>query len=306
MISQLRRSWEKNWPELHCALRAGMPSFVTSARPREHGTCIPVFCYHIIDPERFGSDLAFLTRNGYTTLDADELLAHMEGEQVAPPRSVVLTIDDGMLDLYTEAYPLLREYDATAVAFIAPGLHERSGAEEDDARRLCSWTEIEEMHLSTHVDFQSHTLEHRSVSRWPQPCGIRDPRGWLTLPLMSPMTLEHDLKAARTLLRERLQKEAVHLAFPQYEGTSAAVRAALVNGYRGLWWGTLAGRRGNDIGDPLAQIVRVSGEFLRRLPGEGRVSLTSILQQRALSRRPRSTPAQTHAVPAPSQMAGQP
>jgi peptidoglycan/xylan/chitin deacetylase (PgdA/CDA1 family) len=290
MIPRLRRAWEKNWPELHCTLRGGMPDFVTSRKPREPGACIPVFCYHLVDAEEFGRDLEFLERNGYSTLDADQLADHMEGEEPAPPRSVVLTIDDGMRNLYTHAFPLLRQFDQKAVAFIAPGLHRgRPG-------RLCSWVEIEEMHLSGLVDFQSHTLEHRFIPRWPAPCGIRDEHGWIPLKRSSPLMLRADLTAARQLLNRQLRKKTLHLALPQYGGTQEAARIAKASGYRAVWWGMLSGRPGNALGDPLMQIVRLNAQFVRRLPGQGRISLASILQQRVLRR----APLQPSSLPAPS------
>jgi peptidoglycan/xylan/chitin deacetylase (PgdA/CDA1 family) len=231
MIPRLRRACQKNWHDFYCTLRGGMPRFVTSRKPVAPGSCIPVFCYHIVDVEELRQDLAFLTRNGYTTLDADQLADHMEGQRPAPARSVVLTIDDGMRDLYTQAFPLLKESDHRAVAFIAPGLHRH----HDRPGRLCSWAEIKEMHLSGSVDFQPHTLEHRFVPRWPEPSGIRDRHGWIPLKRSAPLSLRADLTAARRLLENTLHKRPRHLALPQYGGTPAAIRAARASGYRTVW-----------------------------------------------------------------------
>jgi peptidoglycan/xylan/chitin deacetylase (PgdA/CDA1 family) len=306
-MTPLQRAWQKNWPEIKCAFRGGMPRFVLARRPPEPQRCIPVFCYHVIEPEAFAADLVFLRRNGYTTLDADQLADHMEGQLPPPPRAVVLTIDDGMLDLYTIAFPLLCEFDMKAVAFIAPGLHERQRASEHDPCRLCSWNEIFDMHISGIIDFQSHTYEHRYVPRWPQPCGIGSRAGRVPLRRGAPMQLKHDLAAARSLLQQRLSKTVQHLAFPQYTGTPRGIRAALESGYRALWWGVLPGRRGNAVGDPLTQVVRVSGEFVRRLPGAGRISLANIVAGRCTrrlvslpmppsipERRPARTPSREH------------
>lgn len=281
-MASLRRSWEKNWPEVGCALSGGLPRFVTARRPAEVGACVPVFCYHRIDADRFGADVAFLRRNGYTTLDADALADHMEGVRPAPERSVVLTIDDGASCLRSVAFPILRELRAVAVAFVCPGLHTwdaRPAA--DGSERLCSWPEILEMHASGCVDFQSHTMEHRYVPRWPEPCPVAGGAPEEVLARRGPARrLSEDLLLARTMLESALSKRVRHLAFPQYIGTAESVRIGRRCGYRAFWWGVLPARPGNRPGDPTDAVVRVSGEFLRRLPGEGRVSLRSVLWER--------------------------
>lgn len=290
MINVLCRTWEKNWPEVRAVLRGDVPRFVSAARPEEYGSCVPVFCYHAIDPDTFGEDLAFLKRNGYTTLDADELVDHMAGQHVAPARSVVLSIDDGLLDLYTDAFPLLKEFDMTAVAFIAPGLHTQQKASRNEPIRLCTWSEIEEMHISGLVDFQCHTLEHRLMDRWPTPSPIYSKHGRVALQRTAPQPIEMDLTKARAAIEDRLNKKVQHLALPQYVSDVTGMRAALDCGFRAVWWGLLRNRRGNDVGDSLTHLARISGEFLRRLPGEGRRPLMQVLSRRATKRVDELTP----------------
>lgn len=300
MTRPFRRAWEKNWPELRSALRGDLPQFVLSNRPRELGDHIPVFCYHTIAIDEFEADLAFLKRNGYTTLDADELADHMEGLRAAPARSVVITVDDGVSDLYTRAFPLFRDSGFTAVAFIAPGLHERQIVGDGEVNRLCNWQEILTMHISGVIDFQSHTLEHRFLPRWPRPCTIHGPHGLISLCRSPARPIAQDLAAARALLDERLRKKVRHLAFPQYAGTGEAIRAGLSCGYRGFWWGLLQGRRGNGVGDALTHITRLSGDFIRRLPGEGRATLMNVIRRRYQSRMLLATPERARSMPRPS------
>ena len=95
-----------------------------------------------------------------------------------------------------------------------------------------------------------------------------------------PLSLEDDLRKARQEMQRRLGKGIEHLAFPNYRATSAGMVTAKRVGYRGLWLGTLPGRPWNIPGDSAQKIVRLSGEFLRRLPGRGRRSLGVILRER--------------------------
>lgn len=285
-LQAIRNRWEKNWPDIRCAISAGFPAFVFARNPTPLDDGIPVFCYHQVTADSFERDLQFLRDNGYRTATADDLLAHLRKETVQPPGTVVLTVDDGALTLYRVIYPLLKRYDQRAVAFIATCFHDDTADRMPAAARPCAWTELREMHASGHVDIQSHTHEHRHIPRWPAPLelvGIDD--NFAQSRRSDPLTIPEDLARARQILETRLEKPVRHLAWPRYDTTPEADRLARSCGYEGLWTGARPHRRGNRPGDPAEQIVRISGEFLRRLPGPGRVSLSTILRAR-LSRQP--------------------
>ncbi len=280
VVRTLRSSWEKNWPELRCAMAGGLPQFVTARRPMSCGSGVPVFCYHVVEADAFERDLAHLKEGGYVTIDADALLAHLTNQQPAPQPAVVLSFDDGALNLYRVVYPLLRKYDMRAVAFIAPRFHSAFAQRQID-QRCCTWGELHEMHASGHVDVQSHTFSHRYVARWPEPAALigADPAAIEAMRGCA-LSLADDLRRARDILEERLGKRIRHLAFPRYNGTEEAIAVGRSIGYEGFWWGVLPGRPLNRPGDPPTHIVRLSGEFVRRLPGPYRRSLAAILAQR--------------------------
>jgi peptidoglycan/xylan/chitin deacetylase (PgdA/CDA1 family) len=162
-------------------LRTGCyPDFVTAREPPALHLDVPVFVFHSIDEINFEAQLAFLAENGYATLTGDQFLCHLTGEQKAPPRSVLLTIDDGRASVWSFGLPLLEKYCATAVVFLIPGFipngrqpsetiadvwSGRWPAERVRSRdpELMSWIEIEAAAGSGRVDFQSHTLYHHKV-----------------------------------------------------------------------------------------------------------------------------------------------
>jgi peptidoglycan/xylan/chitin deacetylase (PgdA/CDA1 family) len=281
-LTVLGNTWRKNWPEIHCGLTGGMPRFIFAKNPKPFDPGVPVFCYHVVSRDLFRDDLAFLKRNGYTTLTADALLDHIEGRTAAPPQSVVLSFDDGHANLYDTVFPLLREFDCRAVAFVVPALHrEDNEADDNRATGLCTWSQIQEMHDSGLVDFQPHTNSHRYVPDWPRAVPLADVDPELVesrRPM--PASLSEDLRRSKAELEQRLAKTTQHIAFPQYNGTDEAIGVAREIGYRGFWWGVLPGRPINCPGDPADNIVRVSGEFVRRLPGLKRVPLRRLMQQR--------------------------
>ncbi|MEJ2237989.1 MAG: polysaccharide deacetylase family protein [Gemmatimonadales bacterium] len=286
LFTGLRHSWEKNWPEARALLGGEFSAFVMSSRPAELGTEIPVFCYHIVDPEEFEQDLEFLARNGYTAVDADTLLEHMRCTAQAPENSVVLSIDDGALNLSESAFPMLQKYGMKAVGFIAPGLHPgearlRRLGMETEISRPCTWSEIRKMEESGHLDFQAHTLEHRYVPRWPEPVDLT---GWnprlVDCLRGDPLPMREAFCQSRRTMEERLGKKVLHMAFPKFKGTVEALRLGAECGFQAFWWGHLPGHDGNRPGQDPRFISRMDALYLRRLPGDGRLSGSNLLKRR--------------------------
>lgn len=159
------------------------PIYGRNRRPHE---LPPVFGFHSVKAAPFEALLRFLAENGYTTLTADAYLDWMEGRPgPRPERSLLLTFDDGMGQVYSVAWPLLERYGMSAVVFLIPGLvHAGSAARlgptlrevwagtstlEDVESRdrseepLATWAEIRAMHTSGVIDFQAHSLSHNLV-----------------------------------------------------------------------------------------------------------------------------------------------
>ncbi|WP_031387037.1 polysaccharide deacetylase family protein [Desulfonatronum thiodismutans] len=282
MLGKLQNSWEKNWPEIRCGLTGSLPDFILARAPKPPGSSVPVFCYHVVESADFEKDLVYLAENGYDTITADALLTHLTGQACVDKPSVVLTFDDCSRNLFTTAFPLLEKYGRHAVAFVAPHFHDFAELTVSSDLRPCTWDEIKVMSQSGLVDFQSHSLEHRYFPRWPEPvplCGAEAALNATVNP-HSFRTMEQDLRESKRVLSQRLEVDVKHLAFPRYDGTDEAVRIGQALGYEGFWWGVLPERPTNRPGDSSDRIVRISGEFLRRLPGEGRRPLAEILRAR--------------------------
>ncbi|MFQ5561209.1 MAG: polysaccharide deacetylase family protein, partial [Nitrospinota bacterium] len=159
------------------------PSFVFAFHPKPALDFVPVFTYHTIDPAMFEKELCYLKENEYTTLSPGEYFSIIRKEREAPPKAVLLTVDDGRLSFWKYGYPLLKKYGLRATLFIIPG-----STVESEKRRanmldvwaggiafdtlasldagdyeLCSWSEIKEMYASGLINIESHTLFHKEV-----------------------------------------------------------------------------------------------------------------------------------------------
>ncbi|NWF55785.1 MAG: polysaccharide deacetylase family protein, partial [Syntrophaceae bacterium] len=89
---------------------------------------IPVFMYHHVNwheedlvtlsPSGFENHLRTLRERGYESLFLDELVPILRGEREAFKPSVALTFDDGHLDNWVFAFPLLEKYGMKATIFV--------------------------------------------------------------------------------------------------------------------------------------------------------------------------------------------
>jgi peptidoglycan/xylan/chitin deacetylase (PgdA/CDA1 family) len=75
----------------------------------------------------FERQIAYMARR-YHVATGEELRAHLSGERLVPPYSVLLTFDDGYANNYAQAFPILRRYGVNATFFLTSGLIGQPGA----------------------------------------------------------------------------------------------------------------------------------------------------------------------------------
>ncbi len=143
---------------------------------------VPILMYHYIStppenannyrvtlsvpPETFRAQMQYLADNGYTTITLNDLSRAITDKQDLPAKPIILTFDDGYLDNYENAYPILQEFGLTGTFFVPTEFidFEREG--------YMSWDAIEEMaaagnrfepHGRTHSDMRNR---RRSFLVW--------------------------------------------------------------------------------------------------------------------------------------------
>ena len=80
----------------------------------------------------------------------------MQHRRPLPPRSVLITIDDGYRSVYEIAYPILREFDFSAVLFIYTELIDVSPI-------ALTWNQLAEMRRNGFA-VGSHTIRHSDLT----------------------------------------------------------------------------------------------------------------------------------------------
>jgi peptidoglycan/xylan/chitin deacetylase (PgdA/CDA1 family) len=100
----------------------------------------------------FDQQMGYLASHGYTPVSLDTLTG-IFSKQIAPPaKPVVLTFDDGYVDFYANAYPILKKYGFHATSFVITGFVGKPA--------YLSWNNIKEMQNSGLINFESHTVNH--------------------------------------------------------------------------------------------------------------------------------------------------
>ena len=103
---------------------------------------LPVLMYHYVSrfpgaiavsPEHFEDQCRGMAEHGWRGIGLDEAEGFLLKGAPLPPRSLLITFDDGYLDNYVYAWPILRKYGHKGVVF---AVTERMVAEKNAARPL--------------------------------------------------------------------------------------------------------------------------------------------------------------------------
>ena len=108
----------------------------------------------MVTKESFGKQMAYLSKN-YNAISFSEFLKGMKDGTIKK-RSVVITLDDGYTDNYTDAYPILKKHGIPATIFPIAGSIGKDG--------MLGWSEMKEMEKGGLVTFGAHTLTHPRLS----------------------------------------------------------------------------------------------------------------------------------------------
>jgi peptidoglycan/xylan/chitin deacetylase (PgdA/CDA1 family) len=128
---------------------------------------IPILCYHqfttgrstdlmIMTRDSFAQQMEYLKANNYRVISLSDLQGFLAASKPVPPRSVVITVDDGFRSAYDIAYPILKSYGFPATFFVY--------SDFVGGGRALTWAQINEMHASGLIDIQSHSKTHTSFS----------------------------------------------------------------------------------------------------------------------------------------------
>jgi len=128
------------------------------------GERIPILLYHRFGPvaadsmtvtnDAFESQMKYLKENGFTVIRLRQLVDdYLSKKQSPPPRSLVITLDDGHKSVYTDFLPILKRYRFPATLFLYPSAL-------SNASYALTWNQLREMKETGLLDLQAHTFWH--------------------------------------------------------------------------------------------------------------------------------------------------
>jgi peptidoglycan/xylan/chitin deacetylase (PgdA/CDA1 family) len=172
---------------------------------------------HYVEPELLRAQIRCLQRAGHTFLTAARALSWLEGAETDLRRPVLLTFDDGLVNLHARALPVLAEEGVPALVFVVAGqVGGRTAWEPNPAHRdnpLLTWEQLIEMQAAG-VAIGSHTLTHPHLTDLP------------------PEQVVEELRESKRRLENGLGTAVETLAYPYGDFNAQAELAAREAGYR--------------------------------------------------------------------------
>ncbi len=201
---------------------------------------IPVLMYHSISyipgnnlgvpVTQFAEEIEWLKSHNYSTLSLEDFYQALVHQKSVPQKPILITFDDGYIDNYQAAWPILRENDFRATFFIITS---------SVGSGMMSWEQIHEL-ADQGNSIASHTVTHPDLST------------------LSSKQLETELAQSKKDLESNIGKSVDALCFPSGSYNDKTLEIMLHLGYK-LGFTTKSGKV--HLGDNPLTLKRI------RIPG---------------------------------------
>lgn len=180
-----------------------------------------ILMYHYIDdksptprsaelhvrPEILDQQIKELLSKGYTFVTLDQAYDMFIKNGKTPPKTLVLTFDDGYRSFYTDAYPILKKYKVPASFYIISNDIGHAGN--------VTWDMLKELSRDPLIEIGAHTMSHRNLKK------------------MSDDEQRHELGQNKKDLEEKLGIKVTTIVYPYGEYNTSTKRIAKELGFKG-------------------------------------------------------------------------
>lgn len=153
------------------------------------------YAYLYVTPAQFEEQVKYMADNGYTFLFPDEMYYADRCE-----KPVVITFDDGYVDNFDQALPVLKRYNAKATVFVA--------GSNIDQQWMLTKQQIRQMADSGLVNIGSHTLAHGDLTK------------------LDGAALQEEMAGSQWLLEKITGKKITNIAYPFGKFNDAVIAQA--------------------------------------------------------------------------------
>jgi len=162
-----------------------------------HKNIAIILLYHNIDSSskhNFEKQMQFIKEH-MQTISLNELIDCLVKKKLFPPKSIVITLDDGYENFYHYAYPILKKYQFPATIFLVTGYIDTAKNFWWDNSSILSWSQIKEM-AKNNIDFGSHSINHYNLTT------------------LSDKDIEKELKSSKEKIEQELNKPVRGFCYP--------------------------------------------------------------------------------------------
>jgi peptidoglycan/xylan/chitin deacetylase (PgdA/CDA1 family) len=180
-------------------------------------TTHPLQKRYAVSPAQFRRQMQLLKLLGYSPISLGDIHEYILHDKKLPERPISVTFDDGYMDNYISAFPILNAYGIPGTVFIVSGRIGASnkwdvlnGRPEED---LMGWDELLAT-VKTSITLGSHTVSH--------------PR----LPQLEPNEAKKEIEESKKILEDRLGIPIHHFCYPHGKLNERLVDMVRQAGYR--------------------------------------------------------------------------
>lgn len=218
---------------------------------------VPILLYHHIGHrfklrynlpvKDFTAQMAYLAKNGYTTVSIDQIAAALRGQADLPPCPIALTFDDGYVSAYQNAVPILQQYGLRATFYVPTSFISQT-------EEYMNWDQVRDL-IAKGMWIGSHSVTHPFLGR------------------LSQLSVQQQITESRAILEARLGIPITTFAYPFGSLSSSVESAVKEAGYKAALWTRFSWRHSTDR---LFRLKRVGvyypinlSAFIARLPKHG-------------------------------------
>lgn len=176
---------------------------------------VPILMYHHIvkrkkqepysvSPEVFDQQMNWLKQNGYQVITYADFYQAMSKKKVLPAKAVVITFDDGNVDQYSAALPILKKYHYSALFYIVTNFIGH--------RRWMNLNMLRDL-VANNMEIGGHTVSHADLAK------------------LSPEAQWRELSVSKKILEKNLKIPINFFAYPGGAHSTSTVALLQKAGY---------------------------------------------------------------------------
>lgn len=122
--------------------------------------------WHYVTSADFEKQMKWLDRVGYNTITFEDYEMYMEGKLTLPKKSVIITFDDGYLDTFTDAIPIMLKYNMRGVIYVMGNRRMQHAEWEDHEHDIpCHLMSDEQINEASSMGFEigAHSCNHHDL-----------------------------------------------------------------------------------------------------------------------------------------------